>query len=186
MISIRVEAVSELKKMINEVHNINDYYTLVDSRKFKRSEREHPLKTLKNKLNPGNNDYSGHDLVGRFRTSCVSHMKKLLGSEVGNPDAKVNPRKTQMWDRSVPKWKEEMLDWVEKKIVVKTELESLALSSEFDIVTSSNENIDFAQEILSELNEGDKFKPISYDDEDLESINVMVKNIFTIDLSING
>jgi hypothetical protein len=187
----RARAKADLFRMVEWVSNLNDVNNIVDSNGYTDN---HPMMAIKRYLNPGDKNFSGSDLLGRFRNAARQRRDAAL---VGITADEQEPglTKIQIRERAMTQWKTGMTEWLNNQSVEFTERERSILAAEFQIQdyddNSEHQPSEFALEVQAFLN-GDTLIPglnplrtIGYNDEENESIEIAANTIFAIDLSGN-
>lgn len=173
---------NSLTRLLKTVYRVDDINSFTDSKRYK--ETGNNMRRLHVLLGLDNNNYSGADILSRFRRKGTKLFETLSKKYTSDANPQRTPTKTSMWDKIIPQWRDEMLAWTAEQPVI-TPAEQEFRDSNYEIIESSG-NLAFAEEIVNQLNQDSspdfRLKNVIYTDVNSVSLHIGVDRIITIDL----
>lgn len=189
-----MEIKEKLRNAVREVNTIDDISKLLDY-KVKLSQKDwassierlykiqyeswgmqyNPLEKKRGRQSIFTKDKN--DIVSKFRKSGIIKYRTVTHNTVTTGTG--NKRQSKLWDEINKKWKENMLDWIDKADDRLSNDEKSINDIKFQYLNDNIES-DFSDQILKNLNDDNDFNIIKYENGEIDAA---VHDIIVVDLT---
>ncbi|ATF41577.1 hypothetical protein [Weissella paramesenteroides] len=118
------------------------------------------------------------DIVSKFRVAGIQKFRTSVLLRATDP-VDENERKNDIWDKAFSDWCESMHEWIDEQNDRLSSDESEISNEQYFLSSYNTEPSEFVLQVVSDLNNTDKFKSISYEEGNIDSI---FKRVVVIDL----
>ncbi|MBZ5997279.1 hypothetical protein [Leuconostoc gasicomitatum] len=121
------------------------------------------------------------DIVSKFRAAGIQKYRtSVLIRATDSVDE--YELKSDIWDKAFHDWCNKMHGWIDKQDDRLSSDEKNISNEQYVLLSDNNQNSEFTKQVVNDLNHSEKFKTISYQEGDIDSI---VKRVLVIDLFNN-
>lgn len=118
------------------------------------------------------------DIVSKFRVAGIQKFRTSVLLRATDPFDETE-RKNDIWDKAFSDWRESMHEWVDAQNDRLSSDESEISNEQYFLSFYNTEPSEFALQVVSDLNNTDNFKSLSYEEGNIDSI---FKRVIVIDL----